>query len=108
MSKNGTSGSAPLQNMASCVGCVAKPVMQFSSASEVIEYKKRKVTSSYYNDSSNMYPVKNRYASIFTTYKGSQVEKIPSAEGTCCPGMIGLVSDGKSTPFSLHNKLNPT
>lgn len=108
MSKNGTSRSAPLQNMSQCVGCVAKPAMQFSSASEVIEHKKRKVTSAYYNADTNMYPLKNRYASIITTYKGAEVQKVPSVENTCCPGMIGLISDGKSTPFSLHNKFNPT
>ena len=109
MSKNGTSVSAPVQNLGpTCSACVARPVMQFSSASEVIEHKKRKTVSAYYNSSTNMYPVKNRYASIATTYKGAGAQKVPSTENTCCPGMIGRVSDGKTTPFFLHNKLNPT
>ncbi len=108
MSKNGISRSAPLQNLSPCVGCAPKAVMQFSSASEVAEYKKRKTVSSYYNSDTNMYPVKNRYASIVTTYKGAGAQQLPSSEGTCCPGMIGLISDGKSIPFFLHNKLNPT
>lgn len=109
MSKNGTSTSAPLQNIGPvCSSCVAKPVMQFSSASEVAEYKKRKTVSAYYNSATNMYPVKNRYSSIVTTYKGAGAQKIPSAENTCCAGMIGLISDGKTIPYFLHNKLNPT
>lgn len=108
MSKNGISRSAPLQNLSPCVGCQPKAVMQFSSASEVAEYKKRKTVSAYYNSATNMYPVKNRYASIITTYKGAESQQIPSSEGTCCPGMIGLISDGKTTPYFLHNKLNPT
>jgi hypothetical protein len=108
MSKNGISRSAPLQNLSPCVGCAPKAVMQFSSASEVAEYKKRKVTSAYYNSATNMYPLKNRYASIVTTYVGAESQKLPSIESTCCPGMIGLISDGKSVPYFLHNKLNPT
>lgn len=109
MSKNGTSGSAPLQNLGPvCSACTPKLVMQFSSASEVIEHKKRKTVSAYYNSPTNMYPVKNRYASIVTTYKGAGAQKVSSAENTCCPGMIGVVSDGKTVPFFLHNKLNPT
>ena len=109
MSKNGISRSAPLQNIGpSCSGCVAKPVMQFSSASEVIEFKKRKTVTAYYNSPTNMYPVKNRYASIITTYIGGESQKVSSSESTCCPGMIGLISDGKTIPYFLHNKLNPT
>jgi hypothetical protein len=108
MSKNGISRSAPLQNLSPCVGCSPRAVMQFSSASEVAEYKKRKTTAAYYNSATNMYPVKNRYASIITTYVGAEAQKLPSSESTCCPGMIGLISDGKNSPFFLHNKLNPT
>lgn len=114
MSKNGTSRSAPLQNMSPCVGCVATPVMQFSSASEVAEYKKRKTTSAFYTKSTNIYPIKNRYSSIVTTFVGAQAQKIPSADGTCCTetvgaiSTIGRISDGKTVPFFLHNKLNPT
>lgn len=108
MSKNGISRSAPLQNLSPCVGCVPKAVMQFSSASEVIEHKKRKTTAAYYNSATNMYPIKNRHASIITTYVGAEAQKLPSVESTCCPGMIGLISDGKNSPFFLHNKLNPT
>ena len=109
MSKNGTSSSAPLQNIGpTCSACLANPVMQFSSASEVAEYKKRKTVSAYYNSATNMYPVKNRYSSIITTYKGAGAQKVPSDDNTCCPGMIGLLSDGKTVPYFLHNKLNPT
>jgi hypothetical protein len=111
MSKNGTSRSAPLQNLnngGNCSGCIAKPVMQFSSASEVAEYKKRKVTAQYYNQPNNVYPIKNRYASIATTYKGAEAQLIPAAAATCCPGEIGRRSDGKDTPFFLQNKFNPT
>jgi hypothetical protein len=107
MSKNGLSKTAPLQNMSPCVGCVPNAVMQFSSASEVAEYKKRKTTAAYYNKDTNMFPIKNRYASIITTYKGAEAQQIPAVAGTCCPGLIGRLSDGKSTPFFLHNKLNP-
>ena len=109
MSKNGVSRSAPLQNTGPvCGSCTPKAVMQFSSASEVIEYKKRKTVTAYYNDAANIYPIKNRYASIITTYKGGESQKVSASENTCCPGTIGLLSDGKSVPFFLHNKLNPT
>ena len=111
MSKNGTSRSAPLQNLnngGECGACVAKPVMQFSSASEVAEYKKRKTTAQFYNQPNNVYPIKNRYASIITTYKGAEAQLIPAAAATCCPGEIGRRSDGKDTPFFLQNKFNPT
>ena len=113
MSKSGISRSAPLQNLSPCVGCVATPVMQFASASEVAEYKKRKTTAAFYNNTANIYPIKNRHASIVTTYVGAEAQRVPSVESTCCAGnpagtLIGRISDGKTVPFFLHNKLNPT
>jgi hypothetical protein len=108
MSKSGLSRSAPLQNMSVCTGCVANPVRQFSSASEVAEFKKRSVTAAFYNNPSNIYPIKNRYSSIVTTYKGAEAQSIPVAASTCCPGLLGAISDGKDTPFFLYNKFNPT
>jgi hypothetical protein len=108
-STNGISSSAPLINIGNCQGCVTQPVLQFSSASEIIEYKKRKVVSQYYTNPANVFPIKNRYASMYTTFKSAEVARVPNVEGTCCNnGQMTARSDGKDTPAFLYNKFNPT
>ena len=105
---NGTSRSAPLQNNASCSGCTPRQVLQFSSASEMIEYKKRQTTSQYYTNPSNMFPQKNRYASMYTTFKKAEAVKT-GADKTCCEGgQLTPLSNTKDTPYFLQNKFNPT
>ncbi len=108
MSTNGTSRSAPLQNNGPCVACVPKQVLQFSSASEVAEYKRRKVAAQYYNNQDNIFPIKNRYASMMTTYKGAVSQGVPNSASTCCPGNLSSKSDGKDGAFFLHKKYPPT
>jgi hypothetical protein len=100
------SRSAPLQNNGPCVACAPKQALQFSSASEVAEYKRRKVAAQYYNNPENTFPIKNRYGSMFTTYKGAVTQGIPTP--TCCPGNLSSKSDGKDGAFFLHKKYPPT
>ena len=114
MSTNGVSRSAPLQTTGCApgttsaqTGCSAntpKLVMQFSSASEVAEYKRKKVAAQYYNNPDNTFPIKNRYASMFTTYKGATAQGVPTSSSACCSGNLTSKSDGKDSPAFLANK----
>lgn len=108
--KNAGSGSAPLQNVRICTACSPNPVLQFKSASEVAEYRKRKVVSQYYTKPTNVFPIKKRYASMFTTFKRAEAVKGIFADGTCCNnGQLTPLSDaGKDSPAFLANKANPT
>jgi hypothetical protein len=111
MSKNTISGSAPLQNgNAPCSACTVKPVLQFKSASEVVDYKKRQTVSSYYTKSDNVFPIKNRYGYMATTFKKAVVASSTMfPDGTCCNnGQLTGRSDGKDTPAFLYNKFNAT
>lgn len=108
VSKNTISRSAPLQNLSVCASCDVNPVLQFRSASEVAEYRKRKVTSAYYSAPTNVFPIKNRYTSIFTTFKKAETVVSPFADATCCGTGLTALSSGKDTPSSLYNKFNPT
>ena len=101
------SQSAPLQNMRSCKACVSNPVLQFKSASEVAEYRKRRTTTQYYTDPSNVFPTKNRYGSMYTTYKKAQAVQV-GADQTCCGKGLTPLSGGKDAPAFLFNKFNPT
>lgn len=101
------SQSAPLQNMNACTACVQKTVLQFKSASELSEYRKRKTTTQYYTNPSNVFPVKNRYGSMYTTYKNAQAVQV-GADRTCCTNSLTPLSSGKDTPAFLFNKFNPT
>jgi hypothetical protein len=107
---NGVSRSAPLQNTgcsspeAGCSANTPKLVMQFSSASEVAEYKRKKVAAQYYNNPDNTFPIKNRYASMFTTYKGATAQGVPTSSSACCSGNLTNKSDGKDSPAFLANK----
>lgn len=109
--KNNVSGSAPLQNGTPvCSSCTVRPVLQFKSASEVVDYKKRQTVSSYYTKSENVFPIKNRYGYMAITFKKATVAP-PSVfpDGTCCNnGRLTARSDGKDTPACLYNKFNPT
>lgn len=107
--KNAISSSAPLQNLKVCTACSTNPVLQFKSASEVAEYRKRKAASQYYTNASNVFPIKNRYASIYTTLKKAEAVKSNFADATCCNnGQLTPLSDGKDTPAFLYNTANPT
>ena len=101
------SQSAPLQNMNACSACTPNVVLQFKSASEVAEYRKRKTTTQYYTNPSNVFPTKNRYGSMYTTYKKAQAVEI-GADQTCCTNGLTPLSTGKDTPAFLFNKFNPT
>jgi len=101
------SQSAPLQNMSPCTGCTSKIVVQFKSASEVAEYRKRKTATQYYTDPSNVFPTKNRYGSMYTTYKKAQAVQV-GGDATCCTRGLTPLSTGKDTPAFLYNKFNPT
>lgn len=109
MSKNGVSRSAPLQNMATCTACTPKQVMQFKSASEVAEYKKRLTTAAYYTNPDNVFPQKNRYASMYTTFKKAEAVKT-GADATCCNDgqLTPQYNSGKDTPAFLYNSFNAT
>jgi hypothetical protein len=108
--KNNTSQSAPLQNgTTNCSACTVKPVIQFKSASEVVEYKKRKTVSQYYTEPTNVFPIKNRYGYMATTFKKAQAVKSNAPDTTCCHGgQYTGRSDGKDTPAFLQNKFNAT
>ncbi len=107
MSTNGVSRSAPLQNTGGSAN-TPKLVMQFSSASEVAEYKRRLVAAQYYNNPHNVFPIKNRYGSMFTNYRAATAQGVPVSATTCCSGNLTSRSDGKDTPAFLYNKFNPT
>ena len=108
--KNATSESAPLQNSTKMCGpCSTNPVLQFKSASEVADYKKRKVVSQYYTNPSNVFPIKNRYGYMAITFKKAEAVRSIFADGTCCNnGQLTGRSDGKDTPAFLYNSFNPT
>jgi hypothetical protein len=114
MTTNGTSMSSPLQNACNpCSASQAKQVMQFSSASEVAEYKRRLIFSTYYNNSNNPFPIKNRYSSMMATYKGAVGQKLPVSVKTCCSGNLSQKRSNaltnKTEPFFTHNsKHTPT
>ena len=114
MSKNGTPFSSPLQNACNpCTASEPKQVMRFSSASEVAEYKRRLTSATYYNDANNAFPIKNRYSSMMTTYKGAIGQQLPVSVKTCCPGNIcqkrSNALTSKTEPFFTHNsKHTPT
>ena len=102
------SKTAPLQNTAPCVACTnaanAPTIIQYSSASELIEYKRRKAVQQSYTNTQNMFPIRNRYASLYTTIKRGA-----ASPETCCPSLndsgITGISDGKTGPAFLENKL---
>lgn len=114
MSKNGTSKSSPLQNSCDpCTGSVPKQVMQFSSASEVAEYKRKLTSASFYNNSNNAFPIKNRYSSMMTTYKAAISQNLPLSVKTCCAGNIcqkrsSALNNKTETYFSHNGKHTPT
>ncbi len=111
---NGTSRSAPLQN-SGCIdgganGCRAnepKQVLQFSSASEVAQYKRRKVATQYYGNPVNTFPIKNRYGSMYTTFKAAVAQDIPYIASTKCSGELLAKTGNKDSPVFLINKFNP-
>ena len=108
--KNAVSRSAPLQNLATCTACTPKAVLQFKSASEVAEYRKKQTVSQYYTNPSNVFPITNRYSSLATTIKKAVVApQVMFPDGTCCNnGQLTPQSSGKDTPAFLYNKFNPT
>jgi len=105
------SKTAPLQNGAPCQACTdsanGPPIIQYSSASELIEYKRRRALQQSYTNTQNIFPIKNRYASLYTSIKRGA-----SSPETCCPstnnsGITGR-SDGKAGPAFLDHKLIPS
>ena len=109
-SKNGVSRSAPSQNVGNgvtCIRCTSTPVLQFSSASELISYRKKQTVSQYYTNPTNMFPIKNRYASMYTVFKDARSTQIPTIAALCCNNrQLTAISDGKTAPFFLnvHNR----
>lgn len=102
------SKTAPLQNGAPCQACTDSanypPIIQYSSASELIEYKRRRALQQSYTNTQNIFPIKNRYASLYTSIKRGA-----SSPETCCPSTnnsgITARSDGKAGPAFLDHKL---
>lgn len=97
----------PLQNVSPCLPSSKKPAIQFSSASQVTEFLKKKTTATYYNN----YPAsqKQAFSSTFTTYLGGVTYKLPGVQATCCTNTNGFTQrPEKSTPAYLMNKWNPT
>ena len=99
--------TTPLQNLSPCLPSRKIPAVQFTSASEVTEYLKKRTTASYYNN--NTASQKQAFSSTFTTYLGGVTYKIPSVESTCCTNTQGFVQrPEKPTQAYLMNKWNPT
>lgn len=97
----------PLQNLSPCVPSAKINAVQFSSASEVTEFLKKKTTANYYNN----YPAsqKQAFSSTFTTYLGGVTYKLPSVRATCCTNTNGFTQrPEKSTSAQFMNKWNPT
>ena len=97
----------PLQNTKPCGPSTKINAVQFSSASEVTEFLKKKTAATYYNNYSASQ--KQAFSSTFTTYLGGVTYKIPTVEATCCINSNGFTQrPEKSTSAQFMNKWNPT